>query len=227
MNQTLQIDEVRIYSRALTPDEVQILAGTLHLAVNPNGTMRFSTDRIVGVETMSPDIRITNFQLRWQNFTGTFDTTMGTCVGCVFDAQGTCQAEVEKIWGMFNTYNITINLTPDRNISMQDLQMCCRDLNTTVGLNSNCSNLTNYGPSTYSDNTCFTPVSVPGYSYNTSNTVCIYLHNITTSGVQIPIGTITPTPKCEQIACEINGTWNTSNTKTFTINKTITVTAIN
>ncbi|MEM4263874.1 MAG: hypothetical protein QW666_03195, partial [Candidatus Woesearchaeota archaeon] len=53
-------------------------------AINPNGTMQFTVDKIVGIETMSPDINILNFQLRWQNFTGTFDTTMGTCVGCVF-----------------------------------------------------------------------------------------------------------------------------------------------
>ena len=182
---------------------------------------------------MAPDINILNFQLRWQNFSGSFDTTRGSCTGCKYDlSNATCQAEIEKIWGMFLSYNLTINLTidsgdPNNMINMTDINMICRSINDTQayaqGGNppADCSGLSIYGIDP--DGSCFTPIAgVPG-SYLGSNGVVIPLNG--TLGLAGQIGTIMPTAACEQIACEINGTWVPGNTQEFTVNKTITVTA--
>jgi len=37
---------------------------------------------------------------------------------------------------------------------------------------------------------------------------------------------LTPTPTCEQIACQIYGVWSPGDTQNFVMNKTITATAI-
>jgi hypothetical protein len=43
--------------------------------------------------------------LNFQSFNGSFGTGAGLCSGCTFDlANGTCQVEVEKVFGMFQSY---------------------------------------------------------------------------------------------------------------------------
>jgi len=42
----------------------------------------------------------------------------------------------------------------------------------------------------------------------------------------MPFGSIQPDSSCEQIACEVVGTWEPGNTQEFTVNKTITATAV-
>ncbi|MBW3002906.1 hypothetical protein KY338_07135, partial [Candidatus Woesearchaeota archaeon] len=135
-------------------------------ATNPNGTTRFTTDKQVVIATFAPNINILNFQLDFQKFNGTFDTTNGTCIDCSFDGandptaggNGWCQAEVEKIWGMFQNYNLTITLTVDNPdgvaINLSSLHLVCRSFADTITINSNCTDLSNW---TDSVGTCFTP----------------------------------------------------------------------
>ena len=196
-------------------------------AVNPNGTMRFTTDKTVRIQTFAPDINILNFQLDFQNFNGTFDTTLGTCDNCTFDGAniGWCQAEVEKVWGMFESYNMTINLSTNDAINMTQLQMVCRSFNETVALNSNCSGLSPYGTGSTG---CFTPgPATAGISRVSGNSLIIELTvKNWTNSIDIPLGTMQPDATCEQIACEITGTWTVGDpTQNFVINKSITATA--
>ncbi|MBW3004819.1 hypothetical protein KY310_03225 [Candidatus Woesearchaeota archaeon] len=206
-------------------------------AVNPNGTTRFTTDKQVVIATYNPDVNILNFQLDFQSFNGTFDSTNGTCVGCSFDGandpaavgNGWCQAEVEKIWGMFQNYNLTISLVADRAINLSSLHLVCRSFYDTWQINGNCTRLSNW---TDSNGNCFTanvPVGYGAYAQVIGNAVWINLTALAAPGYNLtnmPFGSITPDATCEQIACEVIGTWVSGNTQEFTVNKTITVTAI-
>ncbi len=194
-------------------------------ATNPNGTLTFTTDKYVGISTLIPDINVMNFQLRWQNFSGTFDTSAGTCIGCTYDlGNGTCQAEVEKIFGMFQTYNMTMELTTPTSLNFSSLNLICRLANDTVAAHSGCSALfTTYGVGTGG---CANWAATAGRSTvlpgNTG--VAIDLTNFT--NINVTLGTISPRDDCKQVACELNGTWEAGNTQEFTINKTFTVTAV-
>ncbi|MBW2973641.1 hypothetical protein KY346_04565 [Candidatus Woesearchaeota archaeon] len=195
-------------------------------AENPNGTMRFTTDKTVRIQTFAPDINILNFQLDFQNFNGTFDTTLGTCTNCSFDGSniGWCQAEVEKVWGMFESYNLTINLSTNDVLNMTELLMVCRSFNETVQLNSNCSGLSPYVDTATG---CFTPgPATAGYSRVVGNALEIDLINMSNSSIDIRLGKLQPDATCEQIACEITGTWSIGDpTQNFVVNKSITATA--
>ncbi|MBW2973644.1 VCBS repeat-containing protein [Candidatus Woesearchaeota archaeon] len=193
-------------------------------ATNPNGTLTFTTDKYVGIETLASDINILNMQLDFQNFNGTFDSTTGACTNCSFDGGniGWCQVEVEKVFGMFQSYNLTINLTMPTPINMTNLQLVCRSFNETVAINSNCSGLS---PHADSATGCFSPVATPGKSSVVGNTLYINLTGFT--NLSIPMGTISPTGSCKQVACELTGTWGVGDpTQQFVINKSITVSAI-
>ena len=193
-------------------------------ATNPNGTLTFTTDKYVGIETLAADINILNMQLDFQHFNGTFDTTTGACSNCSFDGGniGWCQAEVEKVFGMFQSYNLTINLTTPTPINITNLQLVCRSFNETVAINSNCSGLS---PHADSATGCFSPVATPGKSSVVGNTLYINLTGFT--NLSIPMGTISPTASCKQVACELTGTWTVGDsTQQFVINKSITVSAI-
>ena len=205
---------------------LEVLAGPAgqNNATNPNGTTRFTTDKYVAIQTMHPDINILNFRLGWQNFTGTFDTSAGTCTGCTFDLDNlTCQAEVEKIFGMFVTYNLTINLTTAGTINFTALNLLCRDGNSTVTSHPGCIGLFSQYPSGITSTGCMQWVN-SSYATTFANGLSINLKNLTGS-IQFNMGTMTPTPTCEMIACELNGTWSAGDTQSFTINKTITVVA--
>jgi len=195
-------------------------------ATNPNGTTRFTTDKVVRIQTFAPDINILNFQLDFQNFNGTFDTTLGTCANCSFDGAniGWCQAEVEKVWGMFESYNLTINLSTNDVLNMTSLLLVCRSFNETVQLNSNCSGLSPYVDTTPG---CFTPgPATAGYSRVVGNALVVDLINMSNSSIDIRLGKLQPDVTCEQIACELTGTWSVGDpTQSFVINKSITATA--
>ncbi len=206
-------------------------------AINPNGTTRFSTDKIVQIATYNPDINILNFKLDWQTFNGTFDTTNGTCLNCSFDGandplaagNGWCQAEVEKIWGMFQNYNLTISLVADKAITMDRLLLVCRSYWDTTQINSNCTRLSIYQDT---NGNCFTanvPAAYAAYASVAGNAVYINLTALAGPGFNLtnmPFGSIAPDVTCEQIACEVVGNWVPGDTQEFTVNKTITVTAI-
>lgn len=211
---------------------LEVFAGTsggANNATNPNGTTMFTTDKYVAIQTMHPDIDILNFKLTWQNFTGTFDTSAGTCTGCEFNLDnGTCQAEVEKIFGMFVSYNLTINLTPNANLNFTALNLLCRTSNHTVDAHANCSSLfSTYGVGTGGCMAWINSTIATTFQDGTlvQTGLSINLRNLTTNGTEFNMGTLTPTETCEQIACELNGTWQPGNTQSFTINKTITVVA--
>ena len=196
-------------------------------ALNPNGSTRFTTDKVVRIQTFAPDINILNFQLDFQNFNGSFDTTLGTCDNCSFDGAnvGWCQAEVEKVWGMFESYNMTINLSTNDVINLTRLRLVCRSFNETVALNSNCSGLSPYGTGATG---CFTPgPATAGISRVSGNALIIELTvKNWTNSIDIPLGTMQPDTTCEQIACELTGTWSVGDpTQNFIINKSITATA--
>ncbi|MBW3002908.1 hypothetical protein KY338_07145, partial [Candidatus Woesearchaeota archaeon] len=97
----------------------------------------------------------------------------------------------------------------------------------TITINSNCTDLSNW---TDSVGTCFTPNVPAAYSAYASvvggNAVWINLTSFYPNLTSMPFGSIAPDATCEQIACEVIGTWAPGNTQVFTVNKTITVTAI-
>jgi hypothetical protein len=194
-------------------------------ATNPNGTLRFTTDKYVGIHTLLSDINILNFQLRWQNFTGTFDTSAGTCSGCTFDLDnGTCQAEVEKVFGMFATYNMSLELSTATPVNLSSLNLICRLASDTVAAHSGCSALfTTYGVGTGG---CANWAATAGRStvLPGGTGVSIDLTNFT--NLNVTLGTISPRDDCKQVACEINGSWQTGNDQEFILNKTFTVSAV-
>ncbi|MBW2986055.1 hypothetical protein KY333_01665, partial [Candidatus Woesearchaeota archaeon] len=192
---------------------------------NPNGTYRFTTDKQVVIQTMHPDINILNFQLDFQSFNGTFDTTLGTCVNCSFDlSNGTCQAEVEKVWGMFQNYRLNMTLATDSLITMTNLTMECRTANATVTKNANCAGLfSTYGVGT---DGCVSWLAVPGRSWVIGANGGIGIDMTGFTSASFGMGNITPTSTCEQIACEVTGIWKPGDDQEFIMNKTITVTAI-
>ena len=195
-------------------------------AINPNGTFRFTTDKQVRIQTLHPDINILNFQLTWQNFSGVFDTSAGSCIGCRYDLDnGTCQAEVEKVWGMFQKYKLDIELTTATALDFQNITMYCRDANQTILAHPNCSGLFPYN---YNSTGCVQWQATAGRSWlstgpNGASGLGIDLNG--TTSINITMGNITPFDGCEQIACEIYGEWEPGNTQNFVMNKTITVTA--
>jgi len=194
-------------------------------AVNPNGTTRFTTDKQVVIQTMHPDINILNFQLDFQSFNGTFDTTLGTCVNCSYDlSNGTCQAEVEKVWGMFQNYRLNMTLTSASAISMTNLTLECRTANATVTKNANCASLFSaYG---VGSDGCVSWLGVPGRSWTFAANGGIGIDMTGFTSASFGMGNITPTATCEQIACEVTGVWKPGDDQEFVMNKTITVTAI-
>jgi hypothetical protein len=167
-----------------------------------------------------------NFQLDWQTFNGTFDTGNGDCVNCSYDlSNNTCQAEVEKIWGMFNKYNLSMTLNSSRPLNFTNITMVCRDANQTITANplANCAALFPYpvGPGP-----CVTWVATPGLSQVIPGNLGLRINLNGFNSTNLQLGYIVPTPTCEQIACEIEGIWKPGNTQEFIMNKTITVTAI-
>ncbi|MBW2986053.1 hypothetical protein KY333_01655 [Candidatus Woesearchaeota archaeon] len=194
-------------------------------AVNPNGTTRFTTDKQVVIQTMHPDINILNFQLDFQSFNGTFDTTLGTCVNCSYDlSNGTCQAEVEKVWGMFQNYRLNMTLTSASAITMTNLTLECRTANATVTKNANCAGLFSaYG---VGSDGCVSWLAVPGRSWTFAANGGIGIDMTGFTSASFGMGNITPTATCEQIACEVTGVWKPGDDQEFVMNKTITVTAI-
>ena len=190
--------------------------------VNPNGTTRFTTDKLVKIHTMHPDIDILNFQLDFQTFNGSFSSAGGDCTNCSFDLDNkTCQAEVEKVWGMFESYNMTIELTASQAINMTALNMICRTANATTTAHSNCnaSNIfSTYGVGT---DGCMAWVNTTGVAATLPGNAGLVIDLLNNASISIPLGKLTPTSTCEQIACEINGTWAPGDDQNFEINKTI------
>jgi hypothetical protein len=194
-------------------------------ATNPNGTIRFTTDKYVSVTTMHPDINILNFQLYWQSFNGSFDTAQGQCYNCSYDLDNlTCQAEVEKVFGMFQNYNLSLTLTTANPVNMSSLNMICRTANDTAQINPNCNSL--FSPYGAGVSGCVNWTAVPGRSalLPGGKGVAVSLTNLT--NLTVPIGVISPSQNCKIVACEINGTWSPGQTQSFVLNKTFTAVAI-
>jgi hypothetical protein len=73
------------------------------------------------------------------------------------------------------------------------------------------------------------PAGYAAYATQQGNAVYINLTALAAPGFNLtsmPFGSIAPDSTCEQIACYVIGTWEPGNTQEFTINKTITATAI-
>ena len=137
---------------------------------------------------------------------------------------GTCQAEVEKVWGMFQNYRLNMTLTTASAITMTNLTMECRTANATVTKNSACSSLfAAYG---VGSDGCVSWLGVAGRSWVFAGNGGVGIDMTGFTSASFGLGNITPTATCEQIACEVTGTWAPGDDQEFVMNKTITVTAI-
>jgi len=194
-------------------------------ATNPNGTLRFTTDKYASIETFNPDINILNLRLDFQSFDGSFNTGAGLCSGCQYDlSNGTCQAEIEKVFGMFQNYNLTITLTTSSSINMTVLNMVCRTANDTVQTYPGCAGI--FSSVGIGQPGCVNWVATAGRSTVLAGNSGLSIDLTNFTNITIPLGTISPTQNCKVIACEINGTWVSGDTQSFVVNKTITARAI-
>jgi len=212
----------------------QQLSDPVISSFNPNGTIRFNTLKTIELITYTPNVNLLNFVLNPKCYNGTFDTTNNTCICCNFQTgngstanqPGICQSEIEVInRTMFPRANITINLTFSNNITMTNLTMLCENYHESILKNAACQNNAPIGP-TETSSTCM------NWTNTTYSTTIPSGHGVhipltgQTGSIAFTLGTIAPNPTCEAIECQIMGTWKPGNTQNFTINKTITVTAV-